>query len=121
MAIFNPPELRRLADFMEALPHCPHGCANGAVYASPTFRIPTPDDTIDDQVSEIIARYAPEAAGRLRQHLAEDHQCGHVVAYLTGYNCERCGATPEQISPHPDRIRADIDRARFSFERGPDE
>lgn len=112
MALFDPPELRRLRDFLEGLPHCPHGCGNQGVYNSPTFRVPTPGNTIDDQVAEIIARYDQEAARMLRQHLAERHPCSHVIPHLDSYNCEKCGATPEQISPHPDRLRADIDQAR---------
>lgn len=78
MALFNPPELRRLSDFREALPRCPHGCPNGFVYPSPTFRVPTPDHTIDAQVTEIIARYEQEADGMLRGHLAEDHRAAGV-------------------------------------------
>lgn len=80
MALPNPPELRRLAAFMDALPSCPRGCPNGFVYPSPTFRVPTLDDTIDDQVAEIIARYEQESGGMLRQHLAQDHQ--DVGAFL---------------------------------------
>ena len=70
MAQFNPPELRRLADFMAGLPHCPHGCDNGWVYPSPTFSV---HSAIDAQVTGIIAQYEREADGMLRQHLAEDH------------------------------------------------
>lgn len=73
MALPNPPELRRLAAFMDGLPSCPRGCPNDAVYLSPTFRVPTLDDTIDDQVAEIIARYEQEAAEMLRRYLSEDH------------------------------------------------
>lgn len=80
MALPNPPELRRLAAFMDGLPSCPRGCPNGFVYPSPTFRVPALDDTIDDQVAEIIARYEREAAGMLRLHLAQDHQ--DVDAFL---------------------------------------
>lgn len=75
MALFDlPPAQRRLLDFMEALPQCPHGCHFGYVYNSPTFRVPSADDTIDDQVGEIIDLYEREAAGTLQRHLAEDHQ-----------------------------------------------
>lgn len=31
--------------------------------------------------------------------------CSHAVPYLTGENCERCGATPEQMSPDPEELR----------------
>lgn len=83
MALIDPPEVRRLRDFMAGLPHCPHGCPNEAVYESPSFRVPTPDDTIDDQVAEVIARYEREAAGQLRQHLAQEHQdTGAFLALL---------------------------------------
>lgn len=111
------PAQQRLSDFMEALPSCPHGCHFGYVYNSPTFRVPSADDSLDGQVGEIIALYEREAAGMLRRHLAERHPCSHVIPHLTGYNCEKCGATPEQMSPHPERLRADIDRARAACKR----
>ncbi|MFF7881029.1 hypothetical protein ACH40F_07875 [Streptomyces sp. NPDC020794] len=82
MALIDPPDIRRLRDSMAALPYCPRGCPNDAVYESPSFRVPTPDDTIDVQVTEIIARYEREAAGRLHRHLAEDHQAPDALAAL---------------------------------------
>lgn len=71
MALIDP--LRRLHNFLAALPPCPRGCPNDAVYDAPRFRVPTADDTMDDQVDEIIRRYEQEAPERLGLHLADDH------------------------------------------------
>lgn len=40
------------------------------------------------------------------------NDCAHAIPYLTGYDCERCGATPEQMSSDPERFRAETDQAR---------
>lgn len=75
MALIDPPpDLRRLTAFMAGLPQCPHGCHFSRVYNSPTLRAPSADDTIGDQVGEIIERYEREADGMLQRHLAEDHR-----------------------------------------------
>ena len=48
------------------------------------------------------------------------NECPHVIPYLTGYNCEWCSATPEQMSPNPDRLRTQIDEARAWGSERPD-
>ncbi|NUP39501.1 MAG: hypothetical protein HOY76_21440 [Streptomyces sp.] len=80
MALIDPPELRRLTAFMDSLPKCPYGCHPSRVYETPTFRVPTVGDTIDDQVSEIIERLGPEVNERLRRHLAEDQERVHALS-----------------------------------------
>lgn len=42
--------------------------------------------------------------------------CAHTVPYLTSHDCQRCGATPEEMSPNPDRLRAEIDKAKAEKE-----
>lgn len=38
--------------------------------------------------------------------------CPHVVPYLTGENCESCGATPEQMVPNPAEFRQELAESR---------
>ena len=105
MAQFNPPELRRLADFMAGLSNCPHGCDNGFVYNSPTFRVPTPGDTIDDQVTESVARYEREADGQLQRHLADEHRADAFLAIVE----QAYRATRADVAAGWERIRHDTD------------
>lgn len=74
MALVNPPDLRRLTEFLDGLPRCPQGCHREAVYLTPTFRAVTADDTMDAQVDELILRYEREAPLQMQQHIAADHQ-----------------------------------------------
>lgn len=42
----------------------------------------------------------------------QQRACAHTVPYLTGVDCERCGATPEQMGPKPEQFRADLAEAK---------